>query len=293
MPAGEGGAAAAPGVVVLGMHRSGTSAVCRILNLLGADVGPEGDLLTEYDNPTGHWENTTLVACNDRILSAFGRSWDFPPWPAPGWEYSPRAERLLPDLAEAFASVYRSAPWVWKDPRTCLTFPLWRRVVGDGARVVLVTRHPGAVAASVKRRDGIPALYTVGLWHHYVRAAVAGAAGLGVVCLRFEDLVASPDAAVAALAGDLHALGVHLDGDPAAAVASVRDTLVHGAPASASLGALSARTAALLDALPRRSTYFRPPTWREPRWVRPALTAYRGQWALRARAGHPLRAGWA
>src|ERR1019366_7940994 len=77
------------------MHRSGTSAVSRILNLLGADLGPEGDLLTEYDNPAGHWESKALVACNDRILAAFGRSWDFPPWTAPGWEYSDRASRLL------------------------------------------------------------------------------------------------------------------------------------------------------------------------------------------------------
>src|ERR1019366_7128579 len=117
------------------MHRSGTSAVSRILNLLGADLGPEGDLLTEYDNPAGHWESKALVACNDRILASFG----------PGWEYSDRASLLLPELTDAFASVYRSSPWVWKDPRTCLTFPLWRRVIGPGATVVIVFRDPGAV----------------------------------------------------------------------------------------------------------------------------------------------------
>ncbi|HTZ08801.1 MAG TPA: hypothetical protein VMB72_07005, partial [Acidimicrobiales bacterium] len=93
-----------PGVVVLGMHRSGTSAVTRILNLLGADVGERDDLLTDYDNPAGHWESRALVAANDRILAAWGRSWDFPPWLAPGWERSERAERLLPDLAATFAA---------------------------------------------------------------------------------------------------------------------------------------------------------------------------------------------
>ncbi len=82
-----------PGIVVLGMHRSGTSAVTRVLNLLGADVGPAADLIAEYDNPSGHWENKTLTACNDRILAAFGRSWDFPPWLTGGWELSPRAHR--------------------------------------------------------------------------------------------------------------------------------------------------------------------------------------------------------
>ncbi|HEY5023384.1 MAG TPA: sulfotransferase, partial [Acidimicrobiales bacterium] len=217
-----------PGVVVLGMHRSGTSAVSRILNLLGADLGPESDLLTEYDNPAGHWESKALVACNDRILAAFGRSWDFPPWLAPGWEYTDRASELLPELTETFTSVFHSGPWAWKDPRTCLTFPLWRRVLGGEVTVVLVLRAPGAVVTSVKRRDGIPNLYAIGLWHHYVRAAVAGSRGLPVVCLQFEDVVASPLAAVEALVSDLGALGVELDGDPVNAAASMQDDLVHG-----------------------------------------------------------------
>ncbi len=279
------------GVVVLGMHRSGTSAVSRILNLLGADVGPESDLLTEFDNPAGHWESRALVACNDRILAAFGRSWDFPPRLAPGWEYSERATALLPDLRETFTSVYPSSPWVWKDPRTCLTFPLWRRVIGDRSIVVLVWRDPAAVVASVKRRDGIPTVYTVGLWHHYVRAAVASASGLPVVCLHFEDLVAAPTAAVTALAEDLAALGLELGGDPAAAAASMQGQLVHTGPTSPLVRHLTSSIVEVVRSLPRRSDVFAPPRWREPFWVRPLLVAYRGPWALRARAGYPLRVG--
>jgi hypothetical protein len=275
------------------MHRSGTSAVSRILNLLGADVGPESDLLTEYDNPAGHWESKALVACNDRILASFGRSWDFPPWLAPGWEHSARASRLLPEMTDAFESVYRAGPWVWKDPRTCLTFPLWRRVLGSEAKVVLVFRDPGAVVASVKRRDGIPSLYALGLWHHYVRSAVAGAAGSPVVCLRFEDLVASPVGSVKALVEDLGALGLELPGDPDGAAASLQDDLVHDQAASPLVRRLTSATVEAVRSLPRRSDDFRPPSWREPRWVHPLLVAYRGPWALRARAGHPLRAGLA
>jgi hypothetical protein len=280
-----------PGVVVLGMHRSGTSAVSRVLNLLGADIGPESDLLTEYDNPAGHWESKALVACNDRILASFGRSWDFPPWLPEGWEHSVRATRLLPEMAETFGAVYEAGPWVWKDPRTCLTFPLWRRVLGPGVKVVLVFRDPAAVVASLKRRDGIPSLYATGLWHHYVRASVAAAAGLPVVCVQFEDLVSSPAGAVRALVEDLGALGLGLAGDPEVAAASLHDGLVHGEAPSALVDRLTASTQKVVRSLPRRSEDFRPPSWREPRWVRPLLVAYRGPWAVRARAGHPLRAG--
>lgn len=285
MPGGELGA----GVIVLGVHRSGTSAVTRVISLLGAHLGPEGDLLTQIDNPAGHWESKALVACNDRILAAFGRSWDFPPRWGEGWERHPRAEALLPDMSSTFAAVFDRAPWVWKDPRTCLTLPLWRRVLGDAARVVLVGRDPAAVVTSIHRRDGIPRLYGAALWLHYVRAAVQGARGMPVVCVRFEDLVRDPGHTVAVLAEDLATVGVTLAGDPAAATAALRAELVHDPAAPGGLRRVTARTAAVVDALPRVSAAFDPPRWREPAWVRPFTVAYRGTWALRARTGHPLR----
>lgn len=281
------------GIVVLGMHRSGTSAVSRIVNLLGASLGPREDLLTEFDNPAGHWESMKLNRCNDRILGAFGRSWDFPPWLRAGWEFSPKATQLLPDLAETFGSVYASAPWVWKDPRTCLTLPLWRRVLEPDARVVLVLRDPDAVVASIRRRDGIPSLYGAGLWHHYVRSAVVGATGLPVVCLHFEDLVRSPVATIEGLVEDLRALGVDLPGDVTIAAQSLRDDLVHESDHNALVRRLTSSTVESLRSLPRRSEVFAPTPWREPRWVRPLLVAYRGPWVVRARAGRPLRPGFA
>ena len=277
------------GVVVLGMHRSGTTAVTRVVNLLGADLGPADDLLTQVDNPAGHWESKALVACNDRILGAFGRSWDFPPWLAAGWEHGRRADALVPELADTFRRVFGRGPWVWKDPRTCLTLPLWRRVLGAGACVVLVGRDPAAVVTSIHRRDGIPRVYAAGLWQHYVRAAVQGAAGMPVACVRFEDLVRRPERTIATLADDLRALGVDLPGDPGDAAATLRADLVHGSGAPPVLRRLTARTAAVLDALPRVSPVFDPPAWREPAWVRPLLVAYRGPWVVRARTGHPLR----
>lgn len=196
-------------------------------------------------------------------------------------------------MAETFSSVYDSEPWVWKDPRTCLTFPLWRRVLGTEVRVVLVFRDPGAVVASLRRRDGIPSFYGAGLWQHYIRGSVAASAGLPALCLSFEDLVASPAQCIDTLVADLRSLGVDLSGDPGAAIMSMQSQLVHGEPTSALVGRLTRSTADVIRSLPRRSAQFEPPSWREPRWVHPLLVAYRGPWAIRARAGHPLRPGFA
>jgi hypothetical protein len=279
------------GIVVLGMHRSGTSAVTRVINLLGADLGPETDLLTDYDNPSGHWESRTLTSCNDAILAAFGRSWDFPPWLRPGWEYSARATALLPQMQDAFSSLAVSGTWVWKDPRTCLTLPLWRRVLGDHC-AVLVLRDPSAVVDSVRRRDGIPVLYGTALWHHYVRAAVAGAAGLPFASLHFEDLLAQPGPTIERLSTDLGRLGVELDGDVQAATASLQDQFVHHEHVLPMVERLTSKTVDHLGLLPSTSPSFAPHLWREPSWVRPFMVSYRVPWALRARAGHPLPQGY-
>ena len=74
------------GVFVLGMHRSGTSAVARAVSLLGFSLGDQADLIPPGpDNPRGFWESKSLVVLNDELLSALGGSWDAPPSPSPGW----------------------------------------------------------------------------------------------------------------------------------------------------------------------------------------------------------------
>ncbi len=61
-------------ILVLGMHRSGTSAATRVINLLGADLGH--DLLpTAGDNPRGFWEHRAIVEIHEELLAALDRSW--------------------------------------------------------------------------------------------------------------------------------------------------------------------------------------------------------------------------
>jgi len=63
-------------IVVLGMHRSGTSAVTRVLNLMGCWAGPE-DAFAPADaaNPTGYWEHRDVWTLDEAVLRALGSSW--------------------------------------------------------------------------------------------------------------------------------------------------------------------------------------------------------------------------
>src|SRR5579859_1689857 len=64
----------ATAILVLGMHRSGTSATTRVLNLLGADLG--ANLLeAQADNAKGFWEHAEAVQIHEELLAALGRTW--------------------------------------------------------------------------------------------------------------------------------------------------------------------------------------------------------------------------
>ena len=187
-------AAARPvALLVLGMHRSGTSALTRVLNLLGVALGddlmPPGD-----DNPLGFWEHQGIVSVHDALLGALDRRWDDPrPMPG-GWLDSEAAhaagEAIAAIVQRDFAGV---SLWAVKDPRLCRLMPLWRRVLADLAiepRVLLVSRHPQEVAGSLLRRDGLPIAIGELLWARYLLEAVRGSEGCRRGMVAYDELLA-------------------------------------------------------------------------------------------------------
>jgi hypothetical protein len=273
------------------MHRSGTSAITRAINLLGANLGDPANLYVAHDNPTGHWESTTLIACNDRILSAFGGSWAAPPFLPAGWEHSRAADELIPAMRQAFCADFDgvATPWLWKDPRTCLTLPLWRRAIGD-TPVILVLRNPEGVARSLNRRDGFRYGYGLALWDHYTRSAMAAAAGLPTVVVRFEELLSRRLSAITELAEQLRTLGVDLKGEPGPAAESVRNIETEGLPIR-----ISRRQQDLIEVLsdlPARSPSFTPPSLSTSRWRHARdLGPVSFPWGIRGRRRYPRGAG--
>lgn len=188
-------------VLVLGMHRSGTSVLTRVVSLLGLEVGDD-DLLMGPDpsNESGHWEVTRLTELNDELLGELGGRWSGPPRCVPA-ELADLADGPWGERARsALASTFRTESWVWKDPRNCLLLPFWRAVVGDEQlSVVLSLRHPVEVAHSLEARNGFGIDYGIALWERHQRAALAGARGLPALVIRYDDLLADPLAVAARL----------------------------------------------------------------------------------------------
>jgi hypothetical protein len=220
-------------VLVSGMHRSGTSAVTRAINLLGVPLGRAEGLYVDPGNPTGYWESTTLCICNDMILARFRGTWFLPPRLVPGWELSNKAEAMRPHLNAAIAEVFDTESWVWKDPRLSLTMPLWKTLVPEICSVIVV-RNPVAVSKSLRRRDGYPAAHCRALWDVYNRHAFAATKGLPTIIVDFDRVLADPEGAVGWLAQALRRHDVEVTHSTAEAAKAIVPGAVRVAPAERS-----------------------------------------------------------
>lgn len=181
------------GVFVLGMHRSGTSATSRALNLLGVPLAAEEELTAASpNNPTGFWEVGRLTRFNNELLNRLGGSSLGPPVLEEGWARDPELERKRGRGRAIVEEIHHGDRWVWKDPRNCVTFPFWREALPVQPVVVLCLRDPPAVARSLATRQGLSAALSFAVWERYTRQALTGARGLPVHVTRYADLVGAP-----------------------------------------------------------------------------------------------------
>lgn len=198
-------------ICVLGMHRSGTSVVSKMLSLLGADLGPGHRVLqATSDNPKGFWEHTGFVDINDEILTRFGGDWHNPPEFPDGWPSLP----LLADLRERATNIIeqdfgRASIWSWKDPRTCLTIPFWQALLPSMHYVVCV-RDPRAVARSLERRNGFSTEKSGSLWLSHVGSALRWTSGRRRIVTFYEDIMEDCESELSRLAAFLEVPGSRL-----------------------------------------------------------------------------------
>jgi hypothetical protein len=191
------------------MHRSGTSATAGLLIGLGLDGPREDDLIpADSSNERGHWESQSVHHCNAHILTALGATSYAPPLVERGWENEPRFAGERSEATRWFTSTSSGRPLVLKDPRLCLTLPLWRAAVPARLGAVLVLRDPLEVARSLQARDHIPVMLGLAMWDRYLRAAAVGLGGLPSLVVEYDAMLANPVKATEAMSEFLEQLGV-------------------------------------------------------------------------------------
>lgn len=195
-------------LLILGMHRSGTSAVTGALALrgvyLGQDLMPPGP-----DNPRGFWEHAGVVAIHERLLEALDRRWDDLRAMPAGWLSHPATAQARDELRALLQAEFGGQPlWAVKDPRLCRLLPLWLpllEALGVSAKAVVVARDPREVAASLEVRNQWPQALSRELWLRHIASALLEGAALPRCVLAYPCLLADP---VGALDGVFDALGV-------------------------------------------------------------------------------------
>lgn len=186
------------------MHRSGTSAVTRVLALHGLAL-PRRLLAGREDNPRGFWESEAAQQFDDRVLAELGSAWDDPRPLA--WPLLPpaRLDALRAEAASILVEEYGDAPLVvLKEPRMARLMPLWRpalAVAGLAPRVVMPVRNPLEVAASLEARDGIGLASAARLWLGHVLAAERDSRGLPRTVLHYDILLRDWRGSVAPVLG--------------------------------------------------------------------------------------------
>jgi GT2 family glycosyltransferase/glycosyltransferase involved in cell wall biosynthesis len=196
-------------ILVLGMHRSGTSMVARLLNMMGAYFAPEGTSLgANQENPKGFWERRDVWALDDMVLHSAGADWhrvsDFT------LERIPAAAlaQFKMEAAKIILDMDAHRPWFLKEPRFCLLAPLWLDLL-EVPVCVIVNRSPIEVARSLQMRNGFPIAVGLALWECYNIAALNATRGQRRIQINHADLMADPVGAVRHLQENLDALDVH------------------------------------------------------------------------------------
>ena len=180
------------GIIVAGMHRSGTSALTRMLGSLGCRL-PKTLLEPNEYNALGYWESSEISELNDAILESAGSSWD--DWEAfhQGWYASPVADEFRRRARTVLENEFGdSRLFVLKDPRVCRLLEFWIDALKDiaAAPVIAVTiRNPLEVAASLHHRDMIDPSIGLLLWLRHVLDAEEASRDRRRVFVRYEDLL--------------------------------------------------------------------------------------------------------
>ena len=184
-------------IVVLGVHRSGTSVITRSLQVMGVELGNRMMPPTEDNNIKGFWEDVDLNALNIEMLSAVDTD----------WHHLASIEQIDVEMLRKNGYILRATELLrskvagtqvfgFKDPRIAKLLLFWKEVFSHcqfDANYILAVRHPLSVARSLAKRDGFDVEKGYLLWLGHVVTTLKGSAGDKWLLVDYDLLMQSPD----------------------------------------------------------------------------------------------------
>lgn len=194
-------------ILILGMHRSGTSALTRLVSMLGASL-PRRLLGGREGNETGHWEPECLIAYHDKMLADFDSAWyDWVPLDLKRVDERD-LKRIRNDIAKLIEEDYGDSPLiVLKEPRIARFAQFFAEILGDAGyeiKVVVAYRNPIEVIESLLRRtsvwpDGHDRLDAAMLWLAHMLEAEQAARAFSHAVVSYDSVMANPVLAIQAV----------------------------------------------------------------------------------------------
>lgn len=202
--------------VVLGMHRSGTSALTRGLEVLGVELGDNLYGALADNNAKGFFEDVELNELDQRLLKRLGHDWHSLEPVIAAELNTPRADVLRSEaLMFLRERLQTHASYGIKDPRVSRLLPFWQPIfarIEAPVHYLIALRHPLSVARSLAKRDGFSVQKSLLLWREHMLAALLHTRGCSRRVVDFDALMSEPAEQLARIA-DLASLQFDTDGE--------------------------------------------------------------------------------
>lgn len=206
-----------PGVVILGMHRSGTSLIGGLVNKMGLKTG--GPLIqAAEDNEKGFFERIDVVLQNDYLMNKQGIAYSYH---TNKFNHLQGLKDILTDTGKLFNEGRRGLkflndkqnyPWMLKDPRLCVTLRMWLPLLNFIPAILFTYRHPLDVALSMNKRETEHFRVNKGLrlWYVYNRMAIQQSNDLCRVITSHRKVMQQPKVEFDRIYQELHGCGVQV-----------------------------------------------------------------------------------
>lgn len=214
-------------LIVLGMHRSGTSCITNLLRNMGAYFGADSISTGQnQENPKGFWERRDMRQITDKLLFSIDADWckvenfDIDRIPK-----SVERSAIL-DFNHILEDLNQNSAWVLKEPRLCLLLPLLREQLSNPI-AVCVYREPIEVALSLQKRNGFTLTFGLFLWEYYTKQMLTNTSDLNRIFISYNTLINQSSQGIDDIHKALNSLGIILKKPNKAKIPRLIDSSLH------------------------------------------------------------------